>query len=412
MALVVAAFTAALLSALAFVPAEPTARRRWLPFALAGVACALGVALWSGALDAAYVRAATAQRATLDPGPARAAAHAAGLDLAWRALLVMAALGALRAWHARRPWRAAGAVLVGLLVLDLLAVTLPTLRRATAPATVMRHPETPRLATIGAQHPEERVLSLRTYDVSRWQVAGSDRSAELRINDWIRWRAKAYGGEHGTPPVTWSGLELLASVNAWRAVGITYVNNVPAAPLDTATAEVVASGPTEVIYRLRGALGRAYAVPRVTPVDEPASFARLINLGFDPAREAITTDAAATGEYPGSAACAIRWRRDEPDSLALDIEAPGRAFVVVADSYFPGWGATLDGAPVPIHRVNHMLRGVAVPAGSHRLAMTFTPEGWRAALPVTRVAMVAWVLAAIAWAGLVVRGIGRGRAAA
>ena len=35
----------------------------------------------------------------------------------------------------------------------------------------------------------------------------------------------------------------------------------------------------------------------------------------------------------------------------------------------PGWTATVDGRPVPIHRVDHVLMGVEVPAGSHEVAL-------------------------------------------
>jgi hypothetical protein len=414
MGLIVAALGVALLSAFVFVRAD--GRPPWgiagragrNAAVVVGGALVLGVALWFGAFDSLYTGFAMAMRPKLDFEPARAAAHAAGSDLAWRALLLGAGLLLLRGWHARQPWRVAEAALVLLLGVDLLAVSLPTLVRATAPPGVMHHPDTPVLARVGAEHPEGRVLSLRTYDVSKWQVSSSERSAELRINDWIRWRAKAYGGEHGTPPATWGGLELLQSLNAWRAVGITFVNNVPGAPMDTSTAEPIASGRDEVVYRLRRALGRAYAVPRVTALaSDAAAFARLVEPTFDPAREAITTEREAAGDYPGSAGCAIQWLRDEPDTVALEVRAPDRSFVVVADSHFPGWEATLDGTPVPIHRVQHMVRGVAVPAGTHRLTMTFVPEGWRAALPVTRAAMGAWVIAAIGWLGLAIARLGR-----
>jgi uncharacterized membrane protein YfhO len=74
--------------------------------------------------------------------------------------------------------------------------------------------------------------------------------------------------------------------------------------------------------------------------------------------------------------------------------------VVVADTQFPGWSATMDGAPVTIHRVNHMVRGVAVPEGRHRLKMVYVPEGWARSVPVTRAGMGAWALAALAWLGI------------
>ena len=419
MGLVVAAFAAALLSASTLAPpgeGPPPRARRWPAWLAAGLlvaACALGVALAGGALDDLYERLATAARPRLALEAAWRAGRFAGTDLAWRAALLGAALLLLGRWRARgRLAPAAGALLVLLLVADLAAVSLPTLRRGTAPPSALRHPVTPELARIGAAQPRARVLSLRTYDVSAWQVAGSGRSAELRVNDWIRWRAHAYGGEHGTPPLTWGGLELIQSVAAMRALGIVYISSVPGAEQDTAAAEPVLTTPQEAVYRLRGALGRAYAVPRVVALrDDPEVFKGMLADGFEPARAALTTEAAAAGDYPGSAACRLRWLEDEPDTLALEASAPAPAFVVVADAFFPGWSATVDGRPAALHRVDQMLRGVAVPAGTHELRMAFVPEGWRSAVPVTRAALGAWLVAVAAWAAAATLRRGRPRPA-
>jgi hypothetical protein len=410
MGLVVGCLAAALLSAAVFgAGGEEGSRARpgprgpwgWTILAVLVVASLAGVALASGALDSPYVGFAMQVRPRLDPALAREAAHAAGLDLAWRALLLAAGLELLRHARGGRHARLAGIALLALLGADLLAVSRPPLARGTGRPETLRHAVTPLLAEIGARAPYARVLSLRTYDVSAWQVSSSDRSAELRVNDWIRWRANAYGGEHGTPPEHWGGLDLLQSLDAMRAVGIVYVSNVPGASMDTTTLKPLASGRDEVVYRMPDGLGRVYAVPRVVAVDADSNaFKRLVSPGFDPAHEAVTTDPAAAGEYPGSAACAVRWLADEPDSLLLETEAPAPAFVVVADTHFPGWRATIDGAPVTIHRVNHMVRGVAVPAGRHRLEMVYEPEGWARSVPVTRAGMGAWALAALAWLGI------------
>ena len=42
--------------------------------------------------------------------------------------------------------------------------------------------------------------------------------------------------------------------------------------------------------------------------------------------------------------------------------------------------STVDGRSVPIHRVDHLLRGVAVPAGQHRIELRFDPPRHRAGL--------------------------------
>lgn len=51
---------------------------------------------------------------------------------------------------------------------------------------------------------------------------------------------------------------------------------------------------------------------------------------------------------------------------------------VFSEIYFPwGWHATVDGKEVPLARVNYILRALAVPAGSHDIVMSFSPDSIR-----------------------------------
>ena len=80
----------------------------------------------------------------------------------------------------------------------------------------------------------------------------------------------------------------------------------------------------------------------------------------------------------------VRFLLDEPDRARLWVRAAdtGRA-LVVSDTYYPGWHATIDGQPVQIHRANFLFRAVCVPAGAHLVEFTFTPPGFRLGLAVT-----------------------------
>lgn len=68
-------------------------------------------------------------------------------------------------------------------------------------------------------------------------------------------------------------------------------------------------------------------------------------------------------------------RRQEPSRTQLATRSEGGGWLALGELDHPGWEATLDGEPLPIHRANGMFRAVCVPAGDHELVFRFSP--WR-----------------------------------
>jgi len=63
-----------------------------------------------------------------------------------------------------------------------------------------------------------------------------------------------------------------------------------------------------------------------------------------------------------------------PNDVVFFVETDTPALLVLSDTFYPGWRATVDGRPVPIYQTNAALRGVLVPAGAHRVEMHFRPR--------------------------------------
>jgi hypothetical protein len=64
---------------------------------------------------------------------------------------------------------------------------------------------------------------------------------------------------------------------------------------------------------------------------------------------------------------------DEIDNIVIRTECPSEGLLVLRDSWYPGWMATVDGKKVPVLRVNGCYRGVIVPAGEHRVRFVYRP---------------------------------------
>ncbi len=63
----------------------------------------------------------------------------------------------------------------------------------------------------------------------------------------------------------------------------------------------------------------------------------------------------------------------ETTRVEIEVEAERPGYVVLNDVWHPWWRASVDGRPVPIQRANVLFRAVPVPAGTHRVVMTFEP---------------------------------------
>lgn len=47
---------------------------------------------------------------------------------------------------------------------------------------------------------------------------------------------------------------------------------------------------------------------------------------------------------------------------------------MATETYWPDWRATLDGAPQKLVRVDGVIRGLALPAGTHEVRMFIVPK--------------------------------------
>jgi hypothetical protein len=63
-----------------------------------------------------------------------------------------------------------------------------------------------------------------------------------------------------------------------------------------------------------------------------------------------------------------------PQYVSIDAEVPVAGLIVLADRYYPGWRAMVDGHETAIIRANAMTRAVLVGSGRHHVEFFFDPE--------------------------------------
>jgi hypothetical protein len=157
------------------------------------------------------------------------------------------------------------------------------------------------------------------------------------------------------------------------------------------------------IYRNPGALPRAFWAKEVRKVASHGAVVRsmlrgpvrrvaIVTTGPTPPKPAIQKRIFQT-KTPGTG---IIWKQKTPDAFSLEVTTPARqsAFLMLGQTWHPGWQATCDGKPLAVHRTTLALTGVWVPPGKHTLAFRFRPLGWW------------WAWWGSVFAGLVLLGLG------
>jgi hypothetical protein len=155
------------------------------------------------------------------------------------------------------------------------------------------------------------------------------------------------------------------------------------------------------VYENRLALPRAFLVDTVTAAASSDAAVQLMRApGFDPRSSAIVEDAPDSeleqvdaGPLANVGGARVLSYAEQDMTVSVSTDAP--ALLVVTDSYFPGWDATLDGQQVATYPTDVAFRGVIVPAGTHQVVFRYRPFSFTLGVIVTFLAIGSLLLAVL-----------------
>ena len=139
-----------------------------------------------------------------------------------------------------------------------------------------------------------------------------------------------------------------------------------------------------LVLENKRAMPRAWLVDEVRFVSkEEALLSIQGHLPFDPRTTALveepvpksTVDAAS---FSGQASAMVQ--SYGPTRLVVETASAKPSMLVLADVYFPGWVATVDGQPAELYQTDYLLLGLPVKAGIHRVEMRYTAPAARTGL--------------------------------
>lgn len=176
-------------------------------------------------------------------------------------------------------------------------------------------------------------------------------------------------------------------VQAIQLLGVRYLLTVGQMGADVAaTYPVVYQDETAVVYDNPQPLPRAFIVHQAIVADDPGeALAHFQSRAVDPRHTVVlettgpaipslpeTTDRQETGQ--------VMILTDQPQMIELTASLPVAGYLVLLDSFYPGWQVTVNQTPQPIYRANYLSRAVYLPAGEHLVRFEYQPRSFQVGL--------------------------------
>ncbi len=79
----------------------------------------------------------------------------------------------------------------------------------------------------------------------------------------------------------------------------------------------------------------------------------------------------------------VQWVDETPNSINLEVQAEQPGWLVLADIWYPGWKATIDGVETPVLRANYLFQGGPDAGWDHRVDFSYRPLWFYLGLSVT-----------------------------
>jgi len=145
------------------------------------------------------------------------------------------------------------------------------------------------------------------------------------------------------------------------------------------------------VYENHDVLPRAFVVheARAVPKDGDA-LASLLDPAFDPAAQVLlSADSAVEALAPSAGSDQVEWLLYDSQRVVLQTRSSADGYLVLSDSWYPGWRASVDGRETPIVRADLVFRAVFLPAGDHQVEFRYEPRSFQMGVLVSLVALAA-----------------------
>lgn len=232
----------------------------------------------------------------------------------------------------------------------------------------------------GSQYVLEHVGQARVFPLGM----GSERLTTSHLGQYFPsvYRVRSAGG-HGSSLMlarTSTFLQKAHPVQAIRVLGVRYLLTEGQMGADVAaTYPLVYSDEDSFVYENQNPLPRAFVVHHAIQVDTAQeALAYFEEANLDP-RQTVVLETEDTTLLPpqSSASSSATIINETPQHLEIEVDAAADGYLVLLDTFYPGWVALIDDQSTAIYRANYIARAIFVPSGRHLVQFEYRPLSFK-----------------------------------
>jgi hypothetical protein len=189
----------------------------------------------------------------------------------------------------------------------------------------------------------------------------------------------------------WLITELLENLNLHKRIRFLELSN---------TRHLVAMESEEIEGEMRaGRLKRirAYMVPKGKVVyDQARAIEEILKDGFDPWQSVVLEKGSQVSLMDGEGGKVLDLSYEGPNTIEVTAQSLG-GYLVLLDSFYPGWRVIVDGQEREILRANGLFKSVFLEPGTHQIVFTYHPASFAWGARISLVSLCLVIIGLWAW---------------
>ncbi len=145
--------------------------------------------------------------------------------------------------------------------------------------------------------------------------------------------------------------------------------------------------PDVKVYKNKQFLPRVYVVPKVKQINEGEIIRELSKEGFNPYECLLLEEDApqGSGMIEGSTSKILEY---SPLKVVIQADLTSDGFLILGDTYYPGWKVFIDGKEGKIYRANYLQRAVFLEKGKHKIRFVYDPLSFKLGVLISLITLV------------------------